>query len=60
MAITERQIDQAFSDYGKTYGGVREDYFGLIYLKQEFGLSFENAATQIAFGCNDYGFDGFT
>ncbi len=59
MPITERQIDQAFSDNRKIHGGVREDYFGLLYLKQEFGLPTEEAAVQTAFGGNDYGFDGF-
>ena len=32
MAITDRQIDQTFSDLKQKHGGVREDYFGLLYL----------------------------
>lgn len=59
MAITDRAIDQAFSDLKKTCGGVRNDYFGLLYLEQEFGLERERAITQVAFGGNDYGIDGF-
>src|SRR5690606_3227017 len=59
MSITQREVDQAASDHRDTYGGVKEDYFGLLYLEREFGLSREVAATQIAFGGNDYGVDGF-
>lgn len=59
MAITDRAIDQAFSDLKKTCGGVRNDYFGLVYLEQEFGVERERAIAQIAFGGNDYGIDGF-
>ncbi len=42
-----------------TCGGVRNDYFGLIYLEKEHGLDREKAVNQIAFGGNDYGIDGF-
>ncbi|MCC7535008.1 MAG: AIPR family protein [Deltaproteobacteria bacterium] len=59
MAISDRAIDQAFSDLKKSCGGVRNDYFGLLYLEQEFGLPRDQALTQVAFGGNDYGFDGF-
>lgn len=59
MGITDRALDQAFSDLRKSCGGVRNDYFGLLYLEEEFGVEREKAITQIAFGGNDYGFDGF-
>ena len=59
MAITEKMIDQAFSDLRNPCGGVRYDYFGLIYLEKEFNLEREKALNQIAFGGNDYGIDGF-
>lgn len=59
MAITDRAIDQAFCDLKQTCGGVRNDYFGLLYLEQEFGLERERALSQVAFGGNDYGIDGF-
>ncbi len=38
MAITDQAIDQVFSDLKRTCGGVRNDYFALLYLMQEFGL----------------------
>src|SRR5260221_392359 len=57
--INNRHIDQAFSDLRSTCGGIREDYFGLLYLEQEHKVPRENAVNQIAFGGNDYGVDGF-
>jgi hypothetical protein len=59
MAITDRAIDQAFSDLRGTCGGVRNDCFGLLYLEQEFGLERDRAIAQVAWGGNDYGVDGF-
>jgi len=57
--INERLIDQAHSDLRSTCGGLREDYFGLLYLEQEHKVPREKAINQIAFGGNDYGLDGF-
>jgi hypothetical protein len=57
--ITARMIDQAYSDLKATCGGVREDYFGLLYLQQEHKVPRERAVDQVAFGGHDYGFDGF-
>lgn len=57
--INDRAIDQAFSDLHSTCGGVREDYFGLLYLEQEHKVLREKAVNQVAFGGNDYGVDGF-
>ena len=57
--INDRLIDQAFSDLRSTCGGVREDYFGLLYLEQEHNLSREKALNHVAFGGHDYGVDGF-
>ena len=57
--ITDRQIDQAFSDLRSLHGGVREDYFGLLYLENEHNVPRDRALNQVAFGGNDYGIDGF-
>ena len=57
--INNRLIDQVCSDLRSTCGGVREDYFGLLYLEKEHKVARENAVNQVAFGGNDYGFDGF-
>lgn len=57
--INNRLIDQAYSDLRSICGGVREDYFGLLYMEQEYNVPREKAVNQIAFGGNDYGVDGF-
>ncbi len=59
MAITDREIDQAFSDLKSTYGGVRNDYFALLNLEDAFSLRRDRAIPQMAFGGNGYGIDGF-
>ena len=59
MVITDQMIDQALSDLKGTCGGVRNDYFGLVYLEKEFEIDRDQAITQVAFGNNDYGIDGF-
>jgi hypothetical protein len=59
MSINSRMIDQAYSDHHSVFGGVREDYFGLLYLEREHKVAREKAANQVAFGGNDYGLDAF-
>jgi len=59
FVINDRLIDQACSDLRSTCGGVREDYFGLLYLEREHRVPRAKAINQVAFGGNDYGLDGF-
>ena len=59
MKITQKDIDQAYLDHHVSCGGTKEDYFALLFLVRKFKLPFEEAAAQIAFGGNDYGFDAF-
>jgi hypothetical protein len=59
MPTLDHAIDQAFSDLKATCGGVRNDYFGLVYLEEEFDLNRTKAVSRVAFGGNDYGVDGF-
>ena len=59
MPITDQMIDQAYSDLKGTCGGIRNDYFGLLYMEKELKLPREQAILQVAFGGNDYGIDGF-
>src|SRR3954465_4477017 len=59
MRITDQLIDQAFADCKGVCGGVRNDYFGLLYLQHEYDVPREEAIAQVAFGGNDYGIDGF-
>jgi hypothetical protein len=59
MLITDQKIAQAYSELKGVCGGIKEDYFGLLYLEREHKISRESAINQIALGGNDYGCDGF-
>ena len=59
MPVSDREIDNAYAALRKTHGGTRKDYFGLVYLEQEFGLLRKAAANQVAFGGTDFGVDAF-
>lgn len=59
MRISEQLVDQAFSDLKGKCGGVRNDYFGVLWLQFEHALTRDDALDQVAFGGNDYGIDGF-
>jgi hypothetical protein len=59
MPISDREIDNAFAALSKTHGGTRKNYFGLVYLEQEFDLPRSVAANQVSFKGNEYGVDGF-
>ena len=59
MRITDQLVDQAFTDLKAKCGGVRNDYFALLYLQHEHDVSREEAIDQVAFGGNDYGIDGY-
>lgn len=59
VAITQRDLDQAWTDHGKRWNGHKHDYFGLLYLTRKFGGSIDEHAHKVAFGNNDYGFDAF-
>lgn len=48
--ITDRQIDQAYSDFHGVCGGVCEDYFGLLYLEREYEVPRERSVNYVAFG----------
>jgi hypothetical protein len=54
-----KPLDRAFVDYKSKYGGVKEDYFALLYLAEEFGKPVHDVARQVAFGTNDFGIDAF-
>lgn len=57
--ITQRDIDQIYSDHRNIHGGAKEDYFGTLYLMREFDMDVETALAQTTFGGRDYGMDGF-
>lgn len=59
MGITQLELDGAFEEYHTRFGGVKEDYFALLYLSKEFGKTPDELYVQVAFGGNDYGIDAF-
>jgi len=55
----DAKVETAFQELHANCGGVKEDYFGLLYLEREFRIPREDAILQNAFGGNDFGIDGF-
>ncbi len=58
-SVTQKDLDQAWTDHGKKLGGTKNDYFAPLYLARKFGGTVEEHAHKVAFGGNDYGFDAF-
>ncbi|WP_437681703.1 AIPR family protein [Sorangium sp. So ce131] len=59
MGVTKQALEQAFVDLRGKYGGVKEDYFALLYLAEEVGKPPDRVAHQVAFGNNDFGIDAY-
>lgn len=59
MKIDDAALEKTHRELHKTCGGLKNDYYGLLYLEQQFGLSRKQACEQLAFGSNDFGIDGF-
>ena len=59
MTITQLEINQAYENHKSTHTGCVQDYFGVLYLEKNYGLSREDALSQVAFGGCDYGVDGY-
>ena len=62
MPITKkdkRALDDIYNQYGKEFGGHKNDYFALLYLQHRFKAKPKEVAHQVAFGGNDYGVDGY-
>lgn len=55
----DAKVEAAFQELHASCGGVKEDYFGLLYLEREFRIPREEAILQNAFGGNDFGIDGY-
>src|SRR4051812_18593073 len=50
MGITNRELEQAYTQHKEQYGGRKEDYFALLYLTREFAKLPDQVARHIAFG----------
>ena len=59
MNITQQELDKTFEQFKSSYGGVKNDYFGLHYISKKFNKTFEEISHEVAFGNHDYGIDGF-
>jgi hypothetical protein len=58
-ANDQQALDDLYAQYKPTYGGARQDYFSLIYLRKRFGLNVEDLTYRVAFNGNDYGLDAY-
>ena len=54
-----QELEQLYNDYKNQYAGLKEDYFGLLYISNKFGKKIQDIRNNVAFGGNDYGIDGY-
>jgi hypothetical protein len=57
--FNDRLLTQCHSDHQKKFGGLKEDYFAVLYLAKRFGLSQEEALKWVTFGGFEYGIDAY-
>lgn len=59
MVITQEELDRTYSDLKGRHGGVKNDYFALLYLAADLKVPLDDIADHVAFGGYDFGFDAF-
>jgi AIPR protein len=52
-------LDDLYAQYKGTYGGTRQDYFALLYLRKRFKAEIAEIEYRVAFNGNDYGLDAY-
>ena len=57
--VTQEEINEAYRSFSSTFGGKKDDYFGLVYLSKRFGLTPEQAAQHMAIGGTPFGIDAY-
>jgi len=59
--VTQEDIDNAFERFKRNYQGVKQDYFGVMFIAKKFGLKSEDVLQNylVALGGNDYAIDGY-
>ncbi|MCB9169434.1 MAG: AIPR family protein [Flavobacteriales bacterium] len=57
--MTPTKIAAAHKELRREHGGLQNDYFGLVFLEEEYHVSRDQAIQQVAFGDQDSGIDGF-
>jgi hypothetical protein len=59
MTVTDQAVEQAYAQAGEPQSRGKGDYYGALYLEEEFRISRDRALNQVAVGANEYGVDGF-
>jgi len=57
--VTLEQITELHSVLSPRCGGRKEDYFGVAYISNRFGVSPEQILSYVAFGSTEYGVDAY-
>src|SRR5688572_10249272 len=57
--VSEEDIKEAYNSLGPTFGGNKEDYFGVVYLAKHFNIPLNEAAPYVAIGGTDAGLDAY-
>ena len=58
-SVTLEQINELYSAFSPRCGGKKEDYFGIAYISNRFGVPPEQLLSYVAFGGTEYGVDGY-
>ena len=58
-SVSLEQINELYSAYSPRCGGRKEDYFGVAYISNRFGVSPEQIMSNVAFGGTEYGVDAY-
>ena len=58
--INQEEINEAYRNLSPTYGGSKDDYFGVVYLSKKFNIPLTEAATFVIIGQKiDAGIDAY-
>jgi len=59
MNISQSLLDRTYKEFKKRFEGVKEDYFGPLFISRKHDRPLEVAFENCVFGNNDYGIDGY-
>ncbi len=57
--LDKKELNLLYNGLSPKYGGQKEDYFALIFLTKKFEKDITSLISNVAFGGNDYGIDGY-
>jgi hypothetical protein len=58
-ANDQQVLDDLYAQYKSAYGGAKQDYFALAYLRKRFKIEIDDLKYRVAFNGNDYGIDAY-